>query len=148
MPLSIKACSPHQRHHPSRFSPSLLFLRSSWEPGCTPGFLTGASGLFLINQQFFLKMRYTLSVLALALAVSARPAPTRRQQNLDLTVLKFADVLEQFESGFYSAALSKFQESDFTSAGFVSSDVPVQQFTVIQSDEATHSTVLQGGNKY
>ncbi|THV00560.1 hypothetical protein K435DRAFT_656988 [Dendrothele bispora CBS 962.96] len=92
-------------------------------------------------------MRYTLSVLALALAVSARPAPTKRQQNLDLTVLKFADVLEQFESGFYSAALSKFQESDFTSAGFVSSDVPVQQFTVIQTDEATHSTVLQSAIK-
>ncbi|KAK7471219.1 hypothetical protein VKT23_002628 [Stygiomarasmius scandens] len=94
-------------------------------------------------------MRYTTSVLALALAVSAAPAPIKRQDkpNLDLTVLKFADVLEQFEAGFYSAALAKFQESDFTAAGFVSSDIPVQQFTVIQGDEATHSTVLQSAIK-
>lgn len=86
-------------------------------------------------------MRYTItSVLALTAAVSAAPL---KRQNLDLTVLKFADVLEQFESGFYSAALAKFTDSDFTSAGFVSSDIPIQQFKVIQVDEATHSTVLQ-----
>jgi hypothetical protein len=100
-----------------------------------------------ILQTTFLKMRYTItSALTFAAAVSAAPALTRRQ-NLDLTVLKFADVLEQFESGFYSAALAKFQPSDFTGAGFVSSDIPIQQFTVIQADEATHSTVLQSAIK-
>ncbi|KAF9268389.1 hypothetical protein L218DRAFT_853514 [Marasmius fiardii PR-910] len=91
-------------------------------------------------------MRYsTLFVLAAPLA-AVHAAPLRRQQaNLDVTVLKFADVLEQLESKFYSDALAKFQPSDFTSAGFVSADIPVQQFQVIQQDEATHSTVLQSG---
>lgn len=59
--------------------------------------------------------------------------------------LEFADVLEQLESAFYSQALAKFQESDFTSAGFASTQIPVQQFQNIQSDEATHSSVIQVG---
>lgn len=57
---------------------------------------------------------------------------------------EFADVLEQLESGFYSQALSKFQDPDFTSAGFGSSAIPIEQFKSIQNDEATHSVVLQG----
>jgi len=56
---------------------------------------------------------------------------------------EFADVLEQLESAFYQQALSKFKEADFTAAGFASSQVAVEQFTTIQIDEATHSTVLQ-----
>jgi len=60
----------------------------------------------------------------------------------DITVLKFANVLEQLETEFYKQALAKFQESDFTSAGFVSASVPVQQFNSIAVDEATHTTVL------
>lgn len=87
-------------------------------------------------------MRYTTSLLALAPLALA--APVRRQNaNIDVTILKFADVLEQFESQFYQAALQKFQSNDFTAAGFVSSDIPIQQFKTIQTDEATHSTVLQ-----
>lgn len=93
-------------------------------------------------------MRYTTSLLALAAPLAVFAAPVRRQDaNLDVTILKFADVLEQFESQFYAAALAKFQESDFTAAGFVSSQVPTQQFTIIQGDEATHSTVLQAALK-
>ncbi len=60
-----------------------------------------------------------------------------------LLCLEFADVLEQFESSFYQSALAKFQASDFTAAGFVSPSVPTELFTVIQSDEATHSATLQ-----
>ncbi|KAJ2989071.1 hypothetical protein NUW54_g8905 [Trametes sanguinea] len=56
---------------------------------------------------------------------------------------QFADVLENFESQFYQQALQKFQSSDFTSAGFVDAQVPIQQFTAIQSDEASHATVLE-----
>ncbi|KAL0569194.1 hypothetical protein V5O48_012778 [Marasmius crinis-equi] len=91
-------------------------------------------------------MRYsTLFALAAPLAVHAAPLSRRQDGNLDVTILKFADVLEQLESKFYADALAKFQTSDFTNAGFASSDVPIQQFQVIQSDEATHSTVLQSG---
>lgn len=60
----------------------------------------------------------------------------------DITVLKFANVLEQLETEFYKQALAKFQESDFTTAGFVSASIPVQQFNSIAVDEATHTTVL------
>lgn len=56
---------------------------------------------------------------------------------------EFADVLEQFETKFYSQALSQFQDADFTSAGFSSSDIPLEQLTTIQSDEQTHSKALQ-----
>jgi hypothetical protein len=56
---------------------------------------------------------------------------------------EFADVLEQMESKFYSQALSKFQDSDFSNAGFSSVILPQQQFKVIASDESTHDTFLQ-----
>ena len=56
---------------------------------------------------------------------------------------EFADVLEQLESTFYSQALSKFQDTDFTGAGFADAQVPIQQFASIQRDEATHSAQLQ-----
>ncbi|KAK0473554.1 hypothetical protein IW261DRAFT_1657365, partial [Armillaria novae-zelandiae] len=39
---------------------------------------------------------------------------------------EFANVLEQLESSFYQTALSKFQASDFTAAGFVSPSVPME----------------------
>lgn len=61
---------------------------------------------------------------------------------------EFADVLEQLESEFYKQALAKFKDSDFTSAGFSSSQVAVEQFTTIQEDESTHSTVLQVRTPY
>ena len=56
---------------------------------------------------------------------------------------EFADVLEQLETEFYTQALAKFQASDFTAAGFASSQVAIEQFSTIQGDESTHSTVLQ-----
>ncbi|KAJ3571190.1 hypothetical protein NP233_g3918 [Leucocoprinus birnbaumii] len=94
------------------------------------------------------------SFVSLALAVSpllVSAAPARfygkRQSDANILVMQFADVLEQLESGFYSQALQKFQQSDFTSAGFSSSDIPIQQFTIIQQDESTHSTVLQSALK-
>lgn len=59
-----------------------------------------------------------------------------------LSLAEFANVLEQLETEFYKQALAKFQESDFTSAGFVSASIPVQQFNSIAVDEATHTTVL------
>ncbi|KAH9175126.1 ferritin-like domain-containing protein, partial [Lactarius sanguifluus] len=57
--------------------------------------------------------------------------------------LEFAHVLEQLETQFYKEALTKFQPSDFTAAGFTSADIPVQQFTAIQSDEAAHIAALE-----
>ena len=52
-------------------------------------------------------------------------------------------MLEQLETQFYTQALQKFQASDFTSAGFISAQTPIQQFTAIQIDESTHTTVLE-----
>jgi hypothetical protein len=74
-------------------------------------------------------------------------APLSRRAPEDILVFKFADVLEQLEAEFYKQALAKFVEGDFTAAGFTSSAVAVEQFTRIQSDEATHSVVLQGALK-
>lgn len=55
---------------------------------------------------------------------------------------EFANVLEQLETQFYTQALQKFQESDFITAGFTDAQIPIQQFTAIQSDESTHTTIL------
>ncbi|KAF9004732.1 ferritin-like domain-containing protein [Cyathus striatus] len=92
-------------------------------------------------------MLFSSSLFALAVApllTHAAPSRFRRAAAAaDITVFKFADVLEQLESTFYSQAIAKFQASDFVAAGFSSSQIPVEQFTIIQSDEATHSSVLQ-----
>jgi len=78
------------------------------------------------------------------LVLSASALPVKRAANgTDLTVLQFANVLEQLETSFYGQALSKFQESDFTAAGFSNAQVPIEQFTAIAKDEATHTSVLQ-----
>jgi hypothetical protein len=92
-------------------------------------------------------MRFATSILALVAPLCVAAAPWRRaSQNLtqDILVLQFADVLEQLETNFYSEALAKFQESDFTAAGFPSAQLAIQQFMSIQSDEATHSRLLEG----
>ena len=63
------------------------------------------------------------------------------------SIAAFADVLEQLESSFYAEALKKFQESDFVAAGFTNAQLAIEQFVSIQSDEATHSTVLEVRSK-
>lgn len=89
-------------------------------------------------------MRYSfLAALAAPLLAAAAPMGKRQVTDTDVLVFTFADVLEQLESKFYSDAIAKFQDSDFTAAGFISAQVPKEQFAVIQSDEATHSTALQ-----
>ncbi|KAG6831898.1 hypothetical protein H0H87_003549 [Tephrocybe sp. NHM501043] len=95
-------------------------------------------------------MRYSSALFALAAPLLASAAPARfygKRAASDVLVFKFADVLEQLEAGFYSQAIAKFQDSDFTSAGFTSSQIAVEQFQGIQADEATHSQVLQAALK-
>lgn len=91
-------------------------------------------------------MRFTSSILALAVP-AAYAAPLRFTKRaaaaIDITVLQFADVLEQLESQFYAAGIQKFSDSDFTAAGFTASTIATQQLTNIQSDEATHASVLE-----
>jgi len=72
-------------------------------------------------------------------------APWKRDTATNLLVLTFADVLEQLESKFYSEALAKFKESDFTAAGCSNAQLAIEQFVSIQSDEATHSVALRAG---
>jgi len=108
-------------------------------------------------------MHYSSILFALAapLLVSASPARfLGKRAAVDILVLRefpnqlacilfeprlseFAEVLENLESTFYQQALSKFQDSDFTSAGFLSSLLPVEQFKVIQADEDAHAKALQ-----
>lgn len=78
--------------------------------------------------------------------LAALALPVKRQSNStspNLLVLQFANVLEQLETTFYSQALSKFQQSDFTTAGFSDPQVPIQQFQTIANDESTHTTTIQ-----
>ncbi|KAJ4472005.1 ferritin-like domain-containing protein [Lentinula aciculospora] len=92
-------------------------------------------------------MRFSTYLLAAAVPLAANAAPlraTKRQAAaIDVTVLQFANTLEQLESQFYAAGLSKFQDSDFSAAGFAASSIAIQQITNIQSDEATHASILE-----
>jgi len=90
-------------------------------------------------------MRFSTTLLAAAVPLAAYAAPVSKRQiaAIDVTVLQFADVLEQLESQFYAAGLSQFQSSDYTTAGFTASSLAIQQITNIQSNEATHDTALQ-----
>ncbi|KAF7349354.1 hypothetical protein MSAN_01725200 [Mycena sanguinolenta] len=100
------------------------------------------------NLRLPLEMRYSsiLAVLASSLLASARPVRQNRRDAAAIqTVFQFAQVLNQLESSFYSQAISKFQDSDFTNAGFSSSQMVTQILTQIQADEDTHIQALQGG---
>ncbi|CUA69560.1 hypothetical protein RSOLAG22IIIB_08567 [Rhizoctonia solani] len=90
-------------------------------------------------------MRYSTIFASLSSPLLALAAPMkypRAASANDITVLKFANVLEQLETEFYKQALAKFKESDFTAAGFISASVPVEQFNSIATDEATHTSTL------
>jgi hypothetical protein len=52
-------------------------------------------------------------------------------------------VLENLEAEFYQQAIAKFNQSDFTAAGFQSAQLVQQQLNAIQRDEATHAAFLE-----
>jgi len=91
-------------------------------------------------------MHYSSALFALAAPLLVSAAPTGifgKRAAADLLVFQFADVLEQLESSFYHQALAKFKDSDFTSAGFSSSQLVIEQIQAIASDETTHSSTLE-----
>jgi len=83
-----------------------------------------------------------LAVLASSLLASARPIRTRDAATNAL-VFQFANVLNQLESQFYAQGIAKFQDSDFTAAGFTASQMVTQILPQIKTDEDTHITALQ-----
>jgi hypothetical protein len=88
-------------------------------------------------------MRFTSTLVALAVPFLASAAPIRRAaSDTDMLVLQFAHVLELLETQFYTEALQKFKEKDFTDAGFTMAGIPIQQFQTIVDDEASHVSVL------
>jgi len=94
-------------------------------------------------------MRLIAPFVALAATslVSAAPVKQGAGSNPIFVVLQFANVLEKLESKFYEEAISKFKDQDFSSAGFSSSQIPMEQIKVIQSDEQSHSDFLEGALK-
>lgn len=82
------------------------------------------------------------ALLQLLAPATALPV-ARSTSSSTLVALQFANVLEQLESTFYAQALQKFNQSDFTAAGFASAQIPVQQFQAIFKDESTHASTLQ-----
>ncbi|KAH9991432.1 hypothetical protein BJV77DRAFT_962777 [Russula vinacea] len=78
------------------------------------------------------------TVLLAPLVVSAAPLK-RGTDPATLQVLDFAFVLESLETQFYQQGLNKFKSSDFSSAGFSSGDIAIEEITIIQSDESRMS---------
>lgn len=94
-------------------------------------------------------MRFaTSAALALAAPLFVSAAPIRRQasptpaQQQDLTVLNFANVLNELEMSFYMQAAAKFSQSDITSAGFPNALLVQQQLTNIVADEGNHINAI------
>jgi len=89
-------------------------------------------------------MRFS-SILAVAAPLLVHAAPLSVKRNADPTsiaVLKFAQVLEQLETEFYTQALAKFVAQDFTDAGISVPDVAIKSFQDIQSHESAHVKTL------
>jgi hypothetical protein len=119
-----------------------------WSPERLPKFLNLQLSLkqALPYQQRSFKMRFSTFFFTLVTPFLVSAAPARfygKRAAADVLVFKFADVLEQLETQFYTQALAKFKDADFIAAGFSSSSIPLEQFNVIQSDEQTHSNALQ-----
>lgn len=95
----------------------------------------------------FITMRYTLALLTLTTGLLANAAPLRfygrAVTESEILVFQFADVLEQLETAFYEQGIAKFQDADFTNAGFASSQLVQQQLLTIEKDERAHSVALQ-----
>lgn len=90
-------------------------------------------------------MRFTSFIsiaLSLPFATWAAPLKARQAQEVDLLVLKFAQVLEQLETQFYEQALQKFTPEDFTAAGFPVPEVPISIFQSILEHEGAHTAFL------
>jgi hypothetical protein len=62
---------------------------------------------------------------------------------MNVSIQEFAHTLEQAETTFYQQALTKFQASDFTTAGFSSSIIPLQEFSTFGFEESIHVTAIE-----
>jgi len=90
-------------------------------------------------------MRFSVPLIALAASLTANASPikvTRAVSATTVTVLKFAELLEQLETQFYTQALAKFQPADFTAAGISVPDVAIQNFQDILAHETAHVAIL------
>jgi len=94
-------------------------------------------------------MRYSSSILAALasapLLVSAIPVKSRAASANDALVFQFANILEQLETNFYAQGIAKFNDNDFTNAGFSSALIASQTLKAIQADEAAHTVFIQQG---
>lgn len=52
-------------------------------------------------------------------------------------------MLERLETEFYTQALAKFKDPDFTAAGFGNVNIPKELFSRILQDEAAHTSVIE-----
>jgi hypothetical protein len=88
-----------------------------------------------------------LPAAALLVPLAASAAPLKRgESGIDsstVLVLQFAFVLENFETQFYHQALNTFQPSDYSNAGFMSSEIVIEEITIIESDESVHVTAIE-----
>jgi len=90
-------------------------------------------------------MRFSafFAVAAAPVLVAASPIKiTRAVSDTTIAVLKFAELLEQLESQFYTQALAKFVPADFTAAGISVPDVAIDNFKSILEHETAHVAVL------
>jgi hypothetical protein len=86
---------------------------------------------------------FAVAIVASPLATLA--APLMRRDTDDTGILRFLNVMEQFDNALYSQILAKFTEHDFTEAGYSSMHVARTIMQKILSDDTAHASLLADG---
>ncbi|KIM31324.1 hypothetical protein M408DRAFT_327572 [Serendipita vermifera MAFF 305830] len=72
-------------------------------------------------------------------------APLMKRAADDTGILKFLNVVEQFDNALYTQMLAKFTEHDFAEAGYSSTQVPKKIIQKIMKDDTAHASLLADG---
>jgi len=90
-------------------------------------------------------MIWNILVVALLSPLAILAAPLVRRATDDTSVLKFLNVMEQFDNALYTQVLAKFSEHDFTEAGYSSTQLPKKIIQKIMRDDTAHASFLADG---
>lgn len=90
-------------------------------------------------------MIWTTIAAAAMFPLATLAAPLLRRDTDDTGMLKFLNVMEQFDTALYTQIMAKFTEHDFTEAGYSSMNVPKTIMQGIMNDDTAHASFISDG---